>query len=96
MKPEIKVNGKDILDCNQEELNAIAKRLKWAYGQIQEKAKHKFHPGQSVWFIASRTGRRMEGIILKINQKTISMTVKNESGSSTTWKVSPSMLNASE
>lgn len=94
MKPEIKVDGKDILDCDINELKAVSARLRWAYEQIQLKAKMKFYPGQAVWFNASRTGQRVEGNIVKINQKSISLDASDlQTGRIVHWKVSPSVLN---
>lgn len=74
-------------DC-QSAWDLIQQRL----NRIQAIEAASFQVGQKVWFIArKRGGVRIEGTIIKINKKSIS--VQTPTGK---WNVAPSLLNACE
>lgn len=87
---------------NQQVFNAIAKmsieelqQVYAAYSQraraIQEEAKNEFSVGQKVKFISRHNNAQVQGIIDKINRKTI---IVKDSLTSMKYKVSPSLLEA--
>jgi predicted DNA-binding ribbon-helix-helix protein len=77
---------KTIRNADDETLNAIIAEIKNRQRQMQQDIGSSFNVGDKVWFDANRRGR-IEGMISKINQKTI--VVKTPT---VTWKVTPSLL----
>jgi uncharacterized protein YkvS len=83
----LELNGKSIFDCTTEELHEISDLLKRAWSLQQQKKAAEFHPGDNVSF-ESRNGETLTGVVNKVNQKTVSVTV----GGFRRWKVSASLL----
>lgn len=77
---------KTIRNADRATLDAIIAEVKNRQRQMQQDIGSSFNVGDKVWFDAKRRGR-VEGLIEKINQKTI--VVKTPL---VTWKVSPSLL----
>lgn len=83
---KLELNGKSIFECNETELREAGNLLKSAWSIRQQKATATLAVGQRVEF-DSRKGMKVTGTIIKVNQKTVS--VSTDQG---TWKVSGSLL----
>jgi|TARA_S200000501_G_scaffold3100_2_gene2754 hypothetical protein len=77
-----------INNCNRDEINAIITMIKLKQSEFQYTAARQFAVGDRVSF-ESRKGNFLEGLIKKVNIKTI--VVATNIGN---WKVSPSLLTA--
>ena len=77
---------KTIRNADKNTLDAIIAEVKNRQREMQREIGNAFNVGDKVWFDANRRGR-IEGMISKINQKTI--VVKTPT---VTWKVTPSLL----
>lgn len=71
-----------------DELNYLGRVLKHQHNNLQQYTAAEFSVGQKVYFDSKKYNMKVEGVITKINTKTISM--KTINGGS--WKVSPSLL----
>ncbi len=80
---------KTIRTADQETLNTIIAEIKARQRSMQKEIATNFTIGDKVTFNAKRRGI-VEGLITKVNQKTIK--VKQTNGLHTTWSVSPSLL----
>lgn len=80
---------KTIRTADHETLNAIIAEIKARQRSMQQEIAVSFSVGEKVTFNAKRRGI-VEGLITKINQKTVK--VKQTNGLGTTWSVSPSLL----
>jgi hypothetical protein len=78
-----------IRTADQETLSAIIKEIKARQRSMQQEIATSFTIGDKVTFDARRRGI-VEGLITKVNQKTVK--VKQTNGLQTTWSVSPSLL----
>jgi hypothetical protein len=79
--------------CTPEQLRQVNKALKAAWRNTEAKVAISFAVGDEVWFVG-RSGDKVEGVITKINQKTIQVKQTNgkNPGFPLTWRVSPSLL----
>jgi hypothetical protein len=75
----------------REECHSVWKLINARVSQLAAIETQKFHVGQRVYFIHSKTNRRIEGVVKSVNQKTISINTKEG-----TWKVSPTFLSPLE
>ena len=77
------VNG----NLNREELNMVIRAVNLRNRSLTAQAKFSFRPGQRVWF-RDRMNRRVEGVVVKLLQKNVSVLADN----GVTWRVSPNLL----
>jgi uncharacterized pyridoxamine 5'-phosphate oxidase family protein len=71
-----------------EDLKKVQAMLRARADTLQRTTLSHFRVGQKVYFVSSRTGRKIVGQIRKINQKTISIITDD----SEQWKVSASLV----
>lgn len=83
-----KTTARTIRTANTAILNEIIAEVRLRQRTLQAEIGSTFRVGDAVYF-DSRTGVRVTGTIVKINQKTIKVATKDS-----TWKVSPSLLRA--
>jgi len=73
-----------------EDLNSIGDAIKFARGQLANKAKFTFRAGSSVKFVHTRTGQTILATVEKVNRKFI---IVRENGKAYgTWRVPANML----
>lgn len=66
----------------------IVSRMKMLYMSKNEQELSRFYPGNKVRF-TSKNGGIKTGVVIRVNQKTVSVVIDGEEG---WWKVSPQML----
>ena len=88
-----------VVDMNMQELRDLQDLVIVAMKRLQATATMMFRPGDRVTFQA-RGGRTITGTVLKVNQKTVSVTADRDplalKGTSTLWKVSGTLLRLQE
>jgi hypothetical protein len=72
---------------DMKEIRTVEKLLEAQFERIRTDAMRKLRPGQEVAFWDNRREHRQEGIIVKVNQTTVSVNVAGQ-----VWKVSPTLL----
>jgi len=78
-----------IRNADRATLDAIIAEIKMRQRTIQQEIAVSYRIGDKVRFDANRRGM-IEGLVTKVNQKTIK--VKQTNGLGVTWSVSPSLL----
>lgn len=88
-----------VVDMNMQELRDLQDLVVVAMKRLQQTATMMFRPGDRVTFQA-RGGRTVNGTVLKVNQKTVTVTADPDArtlkNTSTLWKVSGTLLTLKE
>jgi hypothetical protein len=86
----VTINGKNVFSCSKEEIHEAWSIMQQANRMAEQRAAMDFYPGQRVsWESKRRYGNRVFAIIERINKTSITA---REEGTSTKWKISPSLL----
>ena len=88
-----------VVDMNMQELRDLQDLVIISMKRLQATATMMFRPGDRVTFQTSG-GRTVSGTVLKVNQKTVSVTADPDrlalKGTSTLWRVSGTLLRLQE
>lgn len=74
-------------EFSDEDFRSIIATINYKSKERQARASRSFRAGEKVFF-TTRSGEKITGTVLKVNQKTVSVKT-----ATTTWKVSGSLLN---
>jgi hypothetical protein len=78
---------------SNEDLNSIGDAIKFARGQLAQKAKFTFRAGSQVKFTSSKNGLTVLGTVEKVNRKYI-IVRENGKAFGGNWRVPANMLEA--
>jgi hypothetical protein len=78
---------------SNEDLNSIGDAIKFARGQLAQKAKFTFRAGSQVKFTSSKNGLTVLGTVEKVNRKYI-IVRENGKAFGGNWRVPANMLQA--
>lgn len=86
--------AKTIGTATSDELKDIQKMVNARWDAIERQASAQFYVGQKVWFRSSKGYGRIEGVVTKVNPKTIKVRQDRDGQGPMNWRVSPGLLNA--
>lgn len=82
-----------IMNAGPADLKVLNQALRDAYAMNQHEAKARFKRGDKVKFTSTKTGQDYTGTVVKVNRKTIHVSVEVSLGRmAQSWRVPPTML----
>lgn len=79
--------------ATSDELKSYQQLINARWDALERQASAKFYVGQKVWFRSSKGHGRVEGVVTKVNPKTIKVRQDREGLGPMNWRVSPGLLN---
>lgn len=80
--------------ATSDELKSYQQLINARWDALERQASAKFYVGQKVWFRSSKGYGRIDGVVTKVNPKTVKVRQDREGQAPMLWRVSPGLLEA--